>query len=340
VKQVVIENPVINSPFKESNRHFRFTEEGITDEIVETRRVSAYFIPITRPKKKAKRIQLSFDTEWTQDRVRENEQINKIRNDEAHHCYRRRAVEEDIKLTGDERKEAEKREEEARIWISGLEAVKAKIGVKVIYDLSATPFFLRGSGYPEGTLFPWVVSDFSLIDAIESGIVKVPRVPVADDSMTGDQPTYRDLWLQIRGDLQKKGRLTNALSGEPALPAPLEGALQALYGNYEKYYRLADCVILKDNTFPQLLLLIEYTHSAADLIYQSIVRSEEGEKAIKPILRPYDTIGTTRYVKFDTTRPVYSTNPTKCHISHVVADTGSWEQKKATRSFTEKYILK
>ena len=103
-----------------------------------------------------------------------------------------------MKLTGDDRNEAEKRDEEARIWISGLEAVKRKIGVQVVYDLSATPFFLRGSGYPEGTLFPWVVSDFSLIDAIESGIVKVPRVPVADDSMTGEQPTYRDLWLRIR----------------------------------------------------------------------------------------------------------------------------------------------
>ena len=126
-------------------------------------------------------------------------------NDEAHHCYRRKPDGEDEKLTGDERIEAEKRDEEARVWISGLEAVKAKIGVKAIYDLSATPFFLRGSGYPEGTLFPWVVSDFSLIDAIESGIVKVPRVPVADDSMTGDQPTYRDLWLRIRDDLPEEG---------------------------------------------------------------------------------------------------------------------------------------
>ena len=139
-------------------------------------------------------------------------------NDEAHHCYRRKPDGEDDKLTGDERKEAEKREEEARVWISGLEAVKAKIGVKVVYDLSATPFFLRGSGYPEGTLFPWVVSDFSLIDAIESGIVKVPRVPVADDSMTGEQPTYRDLWLRIRDHLPKKGRKTEAIGGEPKLP--------------------------------------------------------------------------------------------------------------------------
>ena len=116
-----------------------------------------------------------------------------------------------------------RRDEEARVWISGLEAVKAKIGVKAVYDLSATPFFLRGSGYPEGTLFPWVVSDFSLIDAIESGIVKVPRVPVADDSMTGEQPTYRDLWLRIREDLPKKGRKTEAIGGEPKLPARAAG---------------------------------------------------------------------------------------------------------------------
>src|SRR5208337_1712396 len=158
-------------------------------------------------------------------------------NDESHHCYRRRVGEEEEKLTGEDRKEAEKRDEEARIWISGLEAVKAKLGVKVVYDLSATPFFLRGSGQPEATLFPWVVSDFSLIDAIESGIVKVPRVPVADDSMKGEQPTYRDLWLRIREHLPRKGRGTQAVTGEPKLPKELQGALHSLYGNYEKYYR-------------------------------------------------------------------------------------------------------
>ena len=159
-------------------------------------------------------------------------------NDEAHHCYRRKPDGEETKLSGDERLEAQRRDEEARVWISGLEAVKAKLGVKVIYDLSATPFFLRGSGYAEGTLFPWVVSDFSLIDAIEAGIVKVPRVPVADDSMTGEQPTYRDLWLRIREDLPKKGRKTAAVGGEPKLPLELQGALHSLYSNYEKYYRL------------------------------------------------------------------------------------------------------
>ena len=92
---------------------------------------------------------------------------------------------------------------------------------------------------------------------------------------------------------------------------------------------LAECVILKDNTFPQLLLLLEFAHDAADRIYKAIIASTDGTAALKPILRPYDSIGSTRYVDFDTTRPVFATREDKCHISHVVADTDSWEQKMA-----------
>lgn len=78
MKQVVIENPVINSPFEEPRRHFKFTEEGITDEVVDGRRISEYFIPIPRAEKKnAKR--LSFATECTLDRLEENEFINCVR---------------------------------------------------------------------------------------------------------------------------------------------------------------------------------------------------------------------------------------------------------------------
>jgi type III restriction enzyme len=160
-----------------------------------------------------------------------------VLNDEAHHCYRRKPEEQDDVLSAEEKSEVKTREEEAKTWITGLEAVKRKIGIRGIYDLSATPFFLKGSGYPEGTLFPWVVSDFSLIDAIESGVVKVPRVPVSDDSMTGEQPTYRDLWLRIRDSLPKKGRKTEASGDTPVLPVELEGALVSLYGNYEKYFK-------------------------------------------------------------------------------------------------------
>ena len=80
MQQVVIENPVLNSPFEEPKRHFKFTEDGITDEIIEERRISQYFVPIPRPKKRSgKDKQLSFDTEWTSDRVEENKDINRIR---------------------------------------------------------------------------------------------------------------------------------------------------------------------------------------------------------------------------------------------------------------------
>jgi type III restriction enzyme len=89
------------------------------------------------------------------------------------------------------------------------------------------------------------------------------------------------------------------------------------------------CVTCKDNTFPQLLLLIEFAHDAADRIYKAIVASAEGTPALKPILQPYDTVGSTRWVDFDTARPVWPTRPDRCHISHVVADTDSWEQKLA-----------
>ena len=92
---------------------------------------------------------------------------------------------------------------------------------------------------------------------------------------------------------------------------------------------LGECVKCKDNTFPQLLLLLQFAHDAADRIYQAIVRSTPGEKALKPILRPYDAIGTTQNVDFDTTKPTYATRADRCHVSHVVADTDSWEQKLA-----------
>lgn len=75
-----------------------------------------------------------------------------------------------------------------------------------VYDLSATPFFLRGPSYVEETLFPWTVSDFSLMDAIECGMVKLPRVPVADNVPGGETPMFRNLWEHISKRMPKKGR--------------------------------------------------------------------------------------------------------------------------------------
>jgi type III restriction enzyme len=161
-------------------------------------------------------------------------------NDEAHHCYREKPEGDDEEgdLKGDDRREAEKNREAARLWISGIEAATRKLGVSRVFDLSATPFFLRGSGYAEGTLFPWTASDFSLMDAIECGIVKLPRVPVADNIPGEEMPKFRNLWEHIRTKMPKKGRGKAKTLDPLSLPVELQTALEALYGHYEKTFNL------------------------------------------------------------------------------------------------------
>ena len=161
-----------------------------------------------------------------------------IINDEAHHCYRHRGVNEERKLDAAEKEEAKANEEMARLWISGLESVRRKIDKKALtIDLSATPFFLRGSGYQEGTLFPWTVCDFSLMDALECGIVKLPRIPIDDTSTEKDQwPVYRKLWEHIRDRMPKTRRTKGVAYSVDDLPAELRSAILTLYGHYKKTY--------------------------------------------------------------------------------------------------------
>jgi type III restriction enzyme len=168
-----------------------------------------------------------------------------VLNDEAHHCYREKPPEpDDEELKGEARQEAERNSKAARLWISGLEAVSRKLGkegqagIARVFDLSATPFFLSGSGYAEGTLFPWVMSDFSLMDAIECGIVKLPRVPVAENIPGDEMPLYRKLWENIREDMPRRGRGQGEELDPDKLPIKLQTALQALYGHYEKTFEL------------------------------------------------------------------------------------------------------
>jgi type III restriction enzyme len=495
---VVIENPIINSPFEEPTRHFYFGETGITDRIVEARRLSAYFVPIPPSKKKSGKEQLVLGTEWTKDRQQENKFINDIRNavskwrfggydgvtnttrtlleywqrpererklffcqiealetaiyfaelsgkrdswirkelkdandfanpllnrvafkmatgsgktvvmamviawqtlnkfsdsflivtpgitirdrlrvlqphepgnyyrwldlvpeemrgelekakilitnyhafqlrekgdasgntkellnanktgafretademvrrvcrgftkrkgglmvinDEAHHCYRpklREVISGEEKLVGEDRKEAGENNKRASLWISGLEAVKKKLGVQAVYDLSATPFFLNGSGYKANELFPWVVSDFSLIDAIESGIVKIPRVPVSDNNMIGELPTYRDLWLRIRGELPKKRRGEGDYGAEPKLPVALQGALESLYSNYKLYYEkwMANTAAVAKGQTPPVFIVVCNNTSVSKLVFDYVAGWDKdlGEGGTVPV---------------------------------------------------------
>jgi type III restriction enzyme len=191
-----------------------------------------------------------------------------VLNDEAHHCYREKpAAEDEVVLKGDERQEAEQNNQAARLWISGLETVKRKLGITRVMDLSATPFFLRGSGYAEGTLFPWTMSDFSLMDAIECGIVKLPRVPVADNIPNAEVPTFRNLWENIRAKMPKKGR-GKAKDLDPlALPTTLITALDALYGHYDETFQLWEEKKLR---VPPCFIVVCNNTSASKLVYDYI----------------------------------------------------------------------
>jgi len=201
-----------------------------------------------------------------------------VLNDEAHHCYREKPQAEDgEKLKGEEKEEAKKNNEAARLWITGIETVKEKLGLTAVYDLSATPFFLRGSGYAEGTLLAWTVSDFSLMDAIECGIVKLPRVPIADNIPGGDMPKFRELWKHVGSKMPKKGRGKAGELDPLSLPVELQTALEALYGHYAETVEEWDKAGIE---VPPVFIVVCNNTSTSKLVYDFIsgfVRDSDGQ---------------------------------------------------------------
>jgi len=220
-----------------------------------------------------------------------------VLNDEAHHCYREKPGDSDEQdLTGDDKDEAKKNAEAARLWISGIEAVNRKLGVNRVFDLSATPFFLRGSGYAEGTLFPWTMSDFSLMDAIECGIVKLPRVPVADNIPGEEVPKFRNLWEHIRSRMPKKGRGSNAALDPLSIPVELQTALEALYGHYRKTFDLWQS---EGIDVPPCFIVVCNNTSTSKLVYDFISgfqrENDDGSSTLEngrlELFRNYDEHG-------------------------------------------------
>jgi len=210
-----------------------------------------------------------------------------IINDEAHHCYREKPVEE--KLTGEDRKEADENNKAARVWLSGLEALSKKMSINAVIDLSATPYFLRGSGYQEGTMFPWAIYDFSLLDALECGVVKIPRLPVESDTVGNDDiPEFRNLWLHVSDALPKKGLKTGGkdyITGGD-LPKTLQEAIESLYGNYEKkyYQRYLEEKQNNQNVMPPVMIVVCNNTAVSELVYRWVAGFERETPSGKLII--------------------------------------------------------
>ncbi len=169
-----------------------------------------------------------------------------VLNDEAHHCYLPR--EDGQVAEGEDTREENKR---AAVWFKGVQELHKRFKVRWIHDLSATPYYLTGSGYTPYSLFGWAVSDFGLIEAIESGLVKIPYLPERDDTQQLDDPVLKNLYEHIKDDLPRKGRRRQRADAKergktfedeaPRLPETLKIALQQFYRHYkEEYERLRD----------------------------------------------------------------------------------------------------
>lgn len=168
-----------------------------------------------------------------------------VLNDEAHHCYM-------PKEKGKANDDIDSKEENQRaaVWFTGLSEIGKRFKINTIYDLSATPYFLSGSGYAAYSLFPWVVSDFGLIEAIESGLVKIPFLPESDTTQELTMPVLRNLYEHVKKDLPKKGQKTQKKEAKkagkkikeerPQLPPLVKGALDQMYSHYEDVFEKKD----------------------------------------------------------------------------------------------------
>jgi type III restriction enzyme len=194
-----------------------------------------------------------------------------VLNDEAHHAYRPAPVID--ALTPEEKAERE----EATVWITGLDRFNSACGVRFCVDLSATPFYLHGSGYTEGAPFRWLVSDFGLVDAIESGIVKIPRLPVADNTGHPD-PQYFNLWRHIVDSLPAGQKLSKGKPKPDVLWSKAEPALRTLAGQWRERFRYVQEANDNQDKVPPVLILVCDNTDIAEFFYRKL--SGETEEPI------------------------------------------------------------
>jgi len=222
-----------------------------------------------------------------------------VLNDEGHHCWRPKSETLDASGLTKEEKDALKEEvEEARVWLAGLDRINnaGLAGEKTpcvlsCVDLSATPFYLDNSGYPPGSPFPWLVSDFGLVDAIEAGIVKIPRLPVRDDTAAKDEvgrpdPKYYRLWRHIDDHLGDRDRLTNGRPKPEAVYREAEGAALTLYSQWKQTFDEVRAKSIGREAIPPVMIVVCDSTDIAQVFFEQIsgerfieVPSEDGEEA-------------------------------------------------------------
>lgn len=198
-------------------------------------------------------------------------------NDEAHHCYLPKATKD--KLDADEKSEMKDENENARVWYEGLRQMKL-LGYKIqhVYDLSATPYYLKGSGYPEYSLFPWVVSDFGLVDAIESGLVKIPYLPAYSEKDGIEEPKLRNIYQYIRDNLPKKKDIDE--TKQPHLPTLLNLALDQFVSDYKEYERGIRAQFEEQGSLlssPPVMIIVCNNTAVSREVYREIAGYQIGE---------------------------------------------------------------
>ncbi len=192
-----------------------------------------------------------------------------VLNDEAHHAYRiRRDDDEDeaIDLFGDEEQEQEY-VREATVWIEGLDRVNALRGINLCVDLSATPYYLGRMGRDSGRPFPWLVSDFGLTDAIESGLVKVPQLAVRDNT-GAERPKYHNLWRWIMSCLTPAER--GGRRGSPKVEAVLKWAHTPLVLVAQDWERVRTEWAATEESRPPVLIIVCRDTKLAKATYEWI----------------------------------------------------------------------
>lgn len=222
-----------------------------------------------------------------------------VLNDEGHHCWRpapgisgaKSAKAGPKDLNAEEKKRLEEDAEEARVWLAGLDRIQnagllgpGKGCVLAAVDLSATPFYLANSGYTEGSPFPWLVSDFGLVDAIESGIVKIPRLPVLDDQTKKDEvgrpdPKYFRLWRRIQDDLSAGDRLSNGRAKPESVFREAEGALRTLASQWKKRFDEIRAKNPEEASVPPALIVVCDNTEIAQVFYERL----SGEKRVETL---------------------------------------------------------